>query len=36
MMYDVHSMKAEEFICHEEVLASLKYADDNIGQYTAY
>lgn len=29
MMYDVHSMKAEEFICHEEVLASLKYADDN-------
>ncbi|MGI5969659.1 MAG: [FeFe] hydrogenase H-cluster radical SAM maturase HydG [Lachnospiraceae bacterium] len=28
-MYDVHSMKAEEFICHEEVLASLKYADDN-------
>ena len=29
MMYDVHSMKAEDFICHEEVLASLKYADDN-------
>lgn len=29
MMYDVHSMKAEEFICHEEVIASLKYADDN-------
>lgn len=28
-MYDVNSMKAEEFISHEEVLASLKYADDN-------
>lgn len=28
-MYDVKSMKAEEFIADEEVLATLKYADDN-------
>lgn len=28
-MYDVSSMKAEEFICHEEVMASLEYADAN-------
>lgn len=28
-MYDVKSMKAEEFISHEEVLASLEYADAN-------
>ena len=26
-MYDVKSKKAEEFICHEEVLETLKYAD---------
>ena len=29
VMYDVTSMKAEEFICHEEILESLKYADEN-------
>ena len=28
-MYDPKSPKAEEFICHEEVLESLKYAEDN-------
>ena len=28
-MYNPKSQKAEEFICHEEVLASLKYAEDN-------
>ena len=28
-MYDAKSMKAEEFICHEEILASLAYADEN-------
>ncbi len=28
-MYNVNSMKAEEFISHEEVLESLKYADEN-------
>ena len=28
-MYDPKSMKAEEFICHEEVEASLRYADEN-------
>lgn len=28
-MYDPKSSKAEEFICHEEVLESLKYAEDN-------
>ena len=28
-MYDVKSTKAEEFICHEEVLASLRYAEEN-------
>ena len=28
-MYNAKSMKAEEFICHEEILASLAYADEN-------
>ncbi|MBW8383128.1 MAG: [FeFe] hydrogenase H-cluster radical SAM maturase HydG, partial [Youngiibacter sp.] len=28
-MYDVKSMKAEEFISHEEILESLKYAEEN-------
>ena len=28
-MYDPKSLKAEEFICHEEVLESLKYAEEN-------
>ncbi len=28
-MYNVRSMKAEEFICHDEVMASLEYADAN-------
>lgn len=28
-MYNVKSMKAEEFIDHEEILASLAYADEN-------
>ena len=28
-MYDPKSPKAEEFICHEEVTESLKYAEDN-------
>lgn len=28
-MYDVNSLKAEEFIAHEEVMASLEYADAN-------
>ena len=28
-MYDPKSMKAEEFIDNEEILESLKYADDN-------
>ncbi len=28
-MYDPKSMKAEEFICHEEIEATLKYADEN-------
>ena len=28
-MYDVHSSKAEEFINHEEILATLKYAEEN-------
>ena len=28
-MYDPKSLKAEEFIDHEEVLASLRYADEN-------
>lgn len=28
-MYNKRSMKAEEFICHEEVEATLKYADEN-------
>jgi len=28
-MYDLRSSKAEEFISHEEVLATLKYADEN-------
>lgn len=28
-MYDVTSSKAEEFISHEEILASLQYADEN-------
>ena len=28
-MYDPKSMKAEEFISHEEVEATLKYADEN-------
>lgn len=28
-MYDKYSKKAEEFISHEEVLSTLKYADDN-------
>lgn len=28
-MYDPKSLKAEEFICHEEVLESLKYADEH-------
>lgn len=28
-MYNVKSMKAEEFICHEEVVDTLKYAEEN-------
>ena len=28
-MYNPKSHNAEEFICHEEVLASLKYAEEN-------
>ena len=28
-MYDVKSMKAEEFISDEEIQATLKYADEN-------
>ena len=28
-MYNPKSMKAEEFICHEEVEATLKYADEH-------
>jgi 2-iminoacetate synthase len=28
-MYDVKSMKAEEFICHDEILETLKYAEEN-------
>ena len=28
-MYDVHSSKAEEFINHEEILATLQYAEEN-------
>ena len=28
-MYNPKSMKAEEFISHEEIIASLKYADEN-------
>ena len=28
-MYNVKSKKAEEFISHEEVLETLKYADDH-------
>ena len=28
-MYDPKSLKADEFICHEEVLDTLKYADEN-------
>ena len=29
MMYDPKSLKAEEFICHDEVMDSLAYADEN-------
>ena len=28
-MYDPKSLKAEEFICHEEIENTLKYADEN-------
>lgn len=28
-MYNVKSMKAEEFICHDEIMKSLEYADAN-------
>ena len=28
-MYNPKSMKAEEFISHEEILASLEYAEEN-------
>ena len=28
-MYDVKSPKAEEFISHEEILDTLKYAEEN-------
>ena len=28
-MYDVKSSKAEEFICHEEILDTLEYAQEN-------
>ena len=28
-MYDVKSPKAEEFICHEEILATLAFAEEN-------
>lgn len=28
-MYNVHSLKAEEFICHEEILDTLRYAEEN-------
>ena len=28
-MYNKKSLKAEEFICHEEVIDSLAYADEN-------
>ena len=31
MVYDVKSAKAEEFICHEEILDSLAYAEANKG-----
>ncbi len=28
-MYDIKSPHAEEFICHEEILETLRYADEN-------
>ena len=28
-MYNVKSLKAEEFICHEEILDTLEYAEKN-------
>ena len=28
-MYNAKSMKAEEFICHEEILDTLAYAEAN-------
>ena len=32
-MYDVKSMKAEEFISHDEILETLKWADENKDNY---
>ena len=29
MMYNPKSMKAEEFICHEEIMDTLAYAREN-------
>ena len=29
MTYDPKSLKAEEFICHEEILETLEYAEKN-------
>ena len=28
-MYNIKSMKAEEFISHDEIIETLKYAEDN-------
>lgn len=33
-MYNVKSLKAEEFICHEEILDTIKYADENKNNVT--
>jgi len=33
-MYNVKSLKAEEFICHEEILDTIKYADKNKNNVT--
>ena len=35
-MYDVKSPKAEEFISHEEILDTLKYAEEKQAQRPAY
>ena len=34
-MYNAKSMKAEEFICHEEILDTLAYAEANKNQQGA-